>query len=35
MAALTRSDRRAALAPDIDWAIATAARQAFTVLRAR
>ncbi|GGV66411.1 serine hydrolase [Streptomyces thermoviolaceus] len=35
MAALTRSDRRAALAPDIDAAIAAAARQAFTVLRGR
>ncbi|MEU6478548.1 serine hydrolase [Streptomyces sp. NPDC047017] len=33
MAALTRSDRRAGLAPDIDLAIGTAARDAFEALR--
>lgn len=33
IAALTRSDRRASLAPDIDLAIGIAARQAFEALR--
>lgn len=33
MAALTRADRRAGLAPDIDFAIANGARQAFEALR--
>ncbi|ANP51331.1 beta-lactamase class A [Streptomyces griseochromogenes] len=33
MAALTRADRRAGLAPDIDFAIANSARQAFEALR--
>ncbi|MEU5085234.1 serine hydrolase [Streptomyces sp. NPDC021356] len=33
IAALTRSDRRAGLAPDIDLAIGTAARDAFEALR--
>ncbi|MGW3146132.1 serine hydrolase [Streptomyces sp. NPDC001177] len=33
MAALTRSDRRAKLAPDVDLAIGIAARQAFEALR--
>ncbi|MFJ8363505.1 serine hydrolase [Streptomyces sp. NPDC093984] len=33
MAALTRSDRRAGLAPDIDLAIGTGARRAFEALR--
>ncbi|MYW20373.1 serine hydrolase [Streptomyces sp. SID2955] len=35
MAALTRSDRRAGLAPDIDLAIADAGREAFEALRSR
>ncbi|MFI1364839.1 serine hydrolase [Streptomyces griseochromogenes] len=33
MAALTRADRRAGLAPDIDFAIANSARRAFEALR--
>ncbi|GHI03895.1 serine hydrolase [Streptomyces cellostaticus] len=33
MAALTRADRRAGLAPDIDFAIGNGARQAFEALR--
>ena len=33
MAALTRADRRAGLAPDIDFAIGNAARRAFEALR--
>lgn len=33
MAALTRADRRAGLAPDIDLAIGIGARQAFEALR--
>ncbi|WP_018548721.1 serine hydrolase [Streptomyces sp. LaPpAH-108] len=33
VAALTRADRRAALAPDIDFAIGAAAREAFEALR--
>ncbi|MGW5280484.1 hypothetical protein ACWERI_13720 [Streptomyces collinus] len=33
VAALTRADRRAAQAPDVDLAIGVAARQAFEALR--